>query len=86
MAWELVAIWLIVAVTLIAFVRSEQRREMATLRSRARFYATAPSYRHQSAETPMPQPFMPTGLSQSDRLFLQTLARRGRTRMDSSHT
>ena len=82
MAWELLAIWLVVGVTLIAFVRSERRREMATLKARARHYALAPAYRHQSAEGPLPQLSTPTGLSQSDRLFLQTLARRKRTGQD----
>jgi len=82
MAWELVAIWLIVGVTLFAFVRSEQRREMAALKARARHYAIAPAYRHQTVDAPMPQAYMPTGLSQSDRLFLQTLARRKRPAQD----
>jgi hypothetical protein len=78
MAWELVAIWLIVGVTLVAFVQSERRREMATLKARARHYALSPAYRHQTSEAPMPQAYTPTGLSQSDRLFLQTLANRKR--------
>lgn len=78
MAWEVVAIWLVVAVTLIVFVRSEKQREMAALRARARHFATAPAYRHHSLEASHAprHPYVPMGLAASDRLFLEDLARR----------
>lgn len=61
MAWELLAIWLIVATTIVLFVRDERRIAMARLDERARSYATAPAWRHreppprQTAERPFRQ-------------------------------
>ena len=50
MAWELVAIWLIVAATVIWFIRDEDRIKQQKLAERARLYATGAAWRH------MPRP------------------------------
>ena len=49
MAWELLAIWAIVIATLIWFVRDERRLAAQRLEARARHFATAPAYRHQTS-------------------------------------
>jgi hypothetical protein len=49
MAWELLAIWLIVATTIVLFIRDERRIAMARLEERARSFATAPAFRHREA-------------------------------------
>lgn len=49
MAWELVAIWIIVAATIVWFVRDERRQNDARLNERARAYATGSAWRHRSA-------------------------------------
>jgi hypothetical protein len=48
MAWELLAIWAIVAVTIIWFNRDERRLATEKLYARARHFATAPAYQHQA--------------------------------------
>ncbi|QQR38939.1 hypothetical protein [Devosia rhizoryzae] len=47
MAWELLAIWAIVATTVLWFVRDEKRLREERLMARARHFAVAPAYRHQ---------------------------------------
>lgn len=63
MAWELLAIWLIVVATIIWFIRDEKRlRAEAELERAARYYAHAPQYRH---VTPEPtDPIVPPRLRQ----------------------
>ena len=46
MAWELLAIWLIVAATIVLFIRDERRIASARLEERARSFATASAFRH----------------------------------------
>ncbi len=48
MAWELLAIWAIVAATLIWFFRDEKRRSEARLMKAAELYATGAVWRHRS--------------------------------------
>ena len=61
MAWELLAIWLIVATTVVFFIRDERRVRLERLDERARRFATAPAFRHrdppprQAAERPFRQ-------------------------------
>ena len=59
MAWEIVAIWAIVVATLVWFRRDEDRERSKALAEQARYFATAPRYRHRHipkseplAETP----------------------------------
>lgn len=47
MAWEIVAIWAIVIGTLVWFTRDERRLKSERLAERARYFATAPAYRHE---------------------------------------
>ncbi|SMQ85857.1 hypothetical protein SAMN06295905_3150 [Devosia lucknowensis] len=49
MLWELAAIWIIVAATVVWFIRDERRLRFEKLNERARAYATAPAWRHQPA-------------------------------------
>lgn len=49
MAWELLAIWIIVAATIIWFVRDERRVTAQSLQRQAERFATNPAWRHQSA-------------------------------------
>lgn len=53
MAWELAAIWLIVAATIVWFVRDEGRRRLGRLTEQARVYATASSWQHREAAGPI---------------------------------
>jgi hypothetical protein len=79
MAWEVLAIWLIVAVTMTWFVRDERRRRSeADLERAARYYAHASKYRHASAESMAPPPLRPVtgGLSREQRVFIEALGRR----------
>lgn len=79
MDWQIIAIALIAAVTLYAFVRSEKRQKLAALSAQARHFATAPAYRHRASGTVAPAPaYIPMGLSPSDRMFLQSIARTAR--------
>ncbi|MFC3704936.1 hypothetical protein ACFOOL_09215 [Devosia honganensis] len=48
MAWQVLAIWIIVAASLVWFMRDERRRRLAMLERRARHFATAPAFRHRS--------------------------------------
>ena len=79
MVWQLLAIWAIVIVTTIWFVRDETRRRRdADIERGARYYAHADKYRHLVA--PAVQPAKPArrpaGLSEEQRAyFRQTLQR-----------
>jgi hypothetical protein len=44
MAWEILAIWLIVATAIVLFIRDERRMQFERLAERARNYATAPAW------------------------------------------
>ncbi|ODT74692.1 MAG: hypothetical protein ABS76_36305 [Pelagibacterium sp. SCN 64-44] len=70
---ELAAIWTIIALVLVWFWRDEQARRRQRLLVRARYYATAPSYRHRGpALPPLPTAARPRGgLSASQRKFLE---------------
>jgi hypothetical protein len=76
--WQLLAIWMITAATVIWFLRDERRvRAEAELTRAARYYAHAPRYRHVSAlpEPTPPAPVRPpAGLSASQREFLTGFA------------
>lgn len=48
MAWELLAIWVLVAATLIWFFRDEKSRAEARLVKAAELYATGAAWRHRS--------------------------------------
>lgn len=48
MAWEIPAIWFIVATTLVLFIRDERRIRLQQLSERARAFATAPEWRHRA--------------------------------------
>jgi hypothetical protein len=48
MAWQLLAIWIIVAATIVWFVRDERRAAARSLRRRAESFATNPAWRHRS--------------------------------------
>jgi hypothetical protein len=79
MDWQIIAIVLITATTLWAFLRSEKREKVAAMAAQARHFATAPAYRHRAAGTVAPAPaYIPMGLSPSDRMFLQSIARTAR--------
>lgn len=75
MAWELLAMWAIVIVTLIWFVRDEKRlRAEADIERASRYYAHAAKYRHltpERAAEPIPAPSLRTGgLSSEQRAFI----------------
>lgn len=77
MAWELVAIWAIVLLTLIWFVRDERRlRAERELAEAAGYYAHASKYRPVEARkvAPPPPPQRRGGLSPEQRAILQSLA------------
>ena len=78
MAWQLLAIWAIVTLAVIWFLRDEKRRRSdAALQRAARYYAHAPKYRHVSANpVPMPETVLPRrsgGLTQEQRAFITAL-------------
>ena len=78
MAWEILAIWLIVSATVIWFVRDErQRKSNAALARSAAYYAHAPQYQHRSVETPVsvPQPAVRRTLDDRDRAFMEKFLR-----------
>lgn len=54
MAWEIVAIWAIVIATLVWFHKDERRIKAERLAQRARYFATAPAYRHEVAVPTQP--------------------------------
>jgi hypothetical protein len=78
MAWELLALWMIVVGTVTWFIRDERRlRAEADIARAARYYAHAPKYRHVSAEV-AEQPTLPPrraagGLSAEQREFMQSM-------------
>ena len=78
MAWQILAMWVIVIGTIVWFVRDERRlRAEAALVAAAAYYAHAPKYRFQSSPAPVtPAPARRTGgLSDTQRKFLQALAK-----------
>lgn len=77
MAWEIYAVWVVAAFALILFLLSEHRRRSIFMAERARHFATAPAFRHRSpAPAAAAQPsYTPTGLSASDRMFLEAIAK-----------
>ena len=87
MAWELLALWMIVVGTVVWFIRDEKRLRLnADLERAARYYAHAPKYRHVTAE-PAEQPvLLPRrtigGLSAEQRAFMQSMLAARRTAQD----
>lgn len=84
MVWQLLAMWAIVIVALVWFVRDERRiKAEARLAEAARYYAHAPRYRHVSSQ---PEPARPTplrppgGLTASQREFFIGLAASNRSK------
>jgi hypothetical protein len=80
--FEIVAIWAIIAATLVWFVRDERRRRAAALAEKARFYARAPKYRHVSVSEPLadlvPVPARRTGaLTREQRDAFERMLTRG---------
>lgn len=80
MAWQILAMWSIVIVTITWFVRDEKRqRRDNELAEAARYYAHAPKYRHVTAE-PAVVEAAPVrrvgGLSAAQREYMQSLLRR----------
>lgn len=73
MAWQLLAMWGIVIVTITWFVRDERRlRAEAALAEAARYYAHAPKYRHVTVDEPVAVPARRVGgLTSKQREFLQ---------------
>jgi hypothetical protein len=83
MAWELLALWTIVAGTVIWFIRDEKRLQAeADIQRAARYYAHAANYRHVSP-APVEQPAPPRravgGLSAEQRAFMQSILAARRT-------
>lgn len=80
MALELLAMWMIVIVTVVWFIRDEKRlRAEADIEQAARYYAHAPKYRHISAERaadPITAPPRRTGgLSSEQRAYIAALTK-----------
>lgn len=77
MAWQLLAMWGIVIVTIVWFVRDERRlRADAALAKAARYYAHAPQYRHVAVDEPVAAPARRLGgLTSRQREYLQAFAR-----------
>ena len=76
MAWELLAIWLIVAATIVLFIRDERRIASARLEERARGFATATAFRHREPP-PRQAPARPVSgdLTAIQRRFAEELRR-----------
>ena len=79
MAWELLAMWAIVIVTVVWFIRDERRlRAEDDLKRAARYYAHAPQYRHvtlEPTEVPVAKPRPRVGgLSREQRSFIAALS------------
>ena len=76
MAWELLAIWMIVIVAVTWFVRDEKRRTAdADIARAARYYAFSPKYRNAPAElryAPLPPRHATGGLTEAQRAFFKT--------------
>ena len=72
MAWQLIAIWVLVAAAVAWFVRDEHRRHAdAELARAARYYAHAPQFRHMGPDATaevMPA-FRQQGLLHADRAY-----------------
>lgn len=79
MAWELLAIWLIVATTIVLFIRDERRMASQRLEERARSFATTPAFRHREPP-PRQAPARALGgdLTAIQRRFAEELRRSGR--------
>ena len=78
MAWQLVAIWMIVAAVVTWFIRDERRRRSdAELARAARYYAHAPQYQHRSVEAAVtvPSPVLRRTLDDRDRAFMERFLR-----------
>lgn len=77
MVWELLAIWAIVAATLVWFVRDEKRARFERLAARARRYATGSAWRHREAapQAPVARP-APRGLTDIQRKFIEEMQQR----------
>lgn len=80
MAWELLAIWAIVTITITWFVRDERQLRTERLHSRARHFALAPAYRHAAptfdpASIARPPVLKTTTMAESRRRFLASMQR-----------
>ena len=81
MTWEFCAIWVVAGLALILFFLNEHRRRSIFMADRARHFATAPAFRHRSTGPAAAQPsYTPTGLSASDRMFLEAIAKNANTK------
>ena len=79
MIWQLLAMWLIVAVTIVWFVRDEGQRRDLKQRLQAQRFAATPHYRGPYREPEMaPPPLRRRTLSAADRAFLENIANKGR--------
>lgn len=59
MAWQLLAMWVVVVTTVVWFIRDERRRRAdREIERAARYYAHAPRFRH-AARSPAPEPVTP---------------------------
>lgn len=77
MVLQLALIWIIVATTLVWFVRDERRLVAVKLDEAARYFAIAPQFRHVSSTGPEPvmAPRVSRGLERAQRAYLQSLVR-----------
>lgn len=77
--WQFVAIVVIVALTVLWFVRDERRRKDRALAAKAHYFATTPQYRPtppKPVATPSAQqPRRSSGLLQADRDYFKKLIR-----------
>ena len=75
MLLQLLALWGIVIVAIIWFLRDERRlRADAELAKAASYYAHVPKYQHVTVEEPVPVPARVGGLTPIQREFLQAFA------------
>jgi hypothetical protein len=73
-AWELIAIWIIIAAVVVWFVRDERQKRLSGLMEQARSFATDPAFRHREPESAMVSPArMPVAddLTPTTRSFLE---------------
>jgi hypothetical protein len=76
MAWEILAIWLIVATAIVLFIRDERRMQFERLAERARNYATAPAWQHRDGVPPQPVRLRPAqDLTALQRHFAEAMRR-----------
>jgi hypothetical protein len=83
MAWEILAIWIIVAATVVWFVRDERQKRLSGLMEKARGFATDPAFRHREPEPALvpviartaapPKPLAADDLTPMERRFLESL-------------